>query len=286
VSALLGLALGLGLTLCASPALWPRPERLAEASVRRRWLRTMLAQAGLDRVPATAFLATAGITGVAAFAVLHATTGVVVIAVTGGALGLLAPFIVLSSRARRHRRSTRTMWPDVVDLLLSGVRAGLGLPDALGALAHSAPAPLRHGFEGFERDFRVHADFGAALDRAKERFADPTADRILETLRMAREVGGNRLGVVLRSLSAQLRTDAAIRLEVEARQSWVVGAARIGVAAPWLVLVLLATRPEAAAAYNSSEGSLMVAIGLIVTIVAYRVMLAVGRLPEPRRWFA
>ena len=74
--------------------------------------------------------------------------------------------------------------------------------------------------------------------------------------------------------------------EVEARQSWVVNAARLGVAAPWLVLVLLSTRPEAAHAYNSPAGGALVVSGLVVSVVAYRIMVRLGRLPEEPRWFA
>jgi len=90
---------------------------------------------------------------------------------------------------------------------------------------------------------------------------------------------------VLRSLAAWLRQDAAIRSEVEARQSWIVNAARLGVAAPWIILVLLASRPEAAFAYNTPAGSVVIVGGLVVSIVAYRVMIALGRLPDERRWF-
>ncbi len=90
---------------------------------------------------------------------------------------------------------------------------------------------------------------------------------------------------MLRNLAAYLRQEAAIRSEVEARQSWVVNAARLGVAAPWVVLLLLATRPEAAIAYNTAAGAALIIGGLVVSVVAYRVMLAIGRLPEERRWF-
>jgi tight adherence protein B len=127
---------------------------------------------------------------------------------------------------------------------------------------------------------------GPALDELKQTLADPVGDRVVETLRLAREVGGTELPAVLRSLAAALRADAAVRAEAEARQSWVVIAARLGVAAPWVVLLLIASRPEAAAAYNSPGGLLLVAGGLAVTVVAYRLMLALGRLPEERRWFA
>jgi tight adherence protein B len=52
------------------------------------------------------------------------------------------------------------------------------------------------------------------------------------------------------------------------------------------VLLLLASRPEAASAYNSPLGLAVLGAGLVVTIVAYRLMIALGRLPEERRWFA
>ena len=98
-------------------------------------------------------------------------------------------------------------------------------------------------------------------------------------------MGGSELTTVLRNLAAYLRQEAAIRSEVEARQSWVMNAARLGVAAPWIVLLLLASRPEAAAAYNTPAGAALVLIGLAVSVVAYRVMVAVGRIPDERRWF-
>jgi len=73
---------------------------------------------------------------------------------------------------------------------------------------------------------------------------------------------------------------------VEARQSWVVNAARLGVAAPWIILILLASRPEAALAYNSPAGVVVIASGLALSVIAYRIMIALGRLPEERRWFS
>ncbi len=91
---------------------------------------------------------------------------------------------------------------------------------------------------------------------------------------------------VLRNLSAYLRQEAAIRSEVEARQSWVRNAAKLGVAAPWVVLLLLGTRPEAAVAYNSPVGATLIVAGLAVSVIAYRIMVGIGRLPEERRWFA
>jgi tight adherence protein B len=148
------------------------------------------------------------------------------------------------------------------------------------------PSELREAFRAVGRAVDSTGLLDPAFDDLKRRLADPVADRIVETLRMAREVGGTELPAVLRALAAALRQDAAVRAEVEARQSWVVNAARLGVAAPWVVLVLLASRPEGAAAYNSPAGIALLGTGAAVSVLAYRIMVALGRLPEERRWFS
>jgi tight adherence protein B len=210
---------------------------------------------------------------------------VVPLALTAALLGLALPWAVIRFRAAARHRASRLVWPDVVDHLVSAVRAGHSLPDSIAGLAANGPPATRETFATFEQDYRATGNFGMCVTELKERIADPTADRILETLRMSREVGGSELTTVLRNLAGYLRQEAAIRSEVEARQSWVINAARLGVAAPWVVLLLLATRPEAAAAYNTSAGAMLVVVGLVVTVVAYRIMIAVGRIPEERRWF-
>ena len=180
-------------------------------------------------------------------------------------------------------RCLRDVWPEAVDNLTSAVRAGLSLPEALAQLGDRGPIELRPAFRTFAEDYRATGRFVDCLDRLKDRLADPVADRIVEALRLAREVGGSDLGRLLRTLSTFLREDARTRGELETRQCWTVNAARLAVAAPWIVLALLATRPEAVAAYDRRSGALVLGLGGLVSVVAYRVMVRVGRLPEEKR---
>ncbi|WP_207453328.1 type II secretion system F family protein [Herbiconiux sp. SYSU D00978] len=287
MTAALGLLLGLGLLLAASPFLWPRPvsgsRRPRRAGAR---LRERLVLAGLGDVGLPVLLGVTVAVALGAAALAFVLVPVLPVAAAAGVLGLAAPATVLRWRARSRRRANRLLWPDVVDHLVAGVRSGQALPDALSALAVNGPEAMRAEFALFERDWRITGDFGLAIDALKARLADPVADRLLETLRMSREVGGSELPGVLRALAGYLRADGALRAEVEARQGWVVNAARLGVAAPWIVLVLLATRPEAAAAYNSAGGVALILVGLVLSVVAYRLMLGIGRLPEEQRYFS
>ncbi|HLZ36518.1 MAG TPA: type II secretion system F family protein [Mycobacteriales bacterium] len=175
------------------------------------------------------------------------------------------------------------LWPEVFDNLASGVRAGLSLPEALTQVGVRGPETLRRPFVRFGEDYRATGRFTESVDRLKAGLADPVADRIIESLRMAREVGGSDLGRLLRTLSAFLREDARTRAELETRQGWTVNAARLALAAPWVLLGLLSLRPDAVAAYNSSAGVVVLVVGGVVSVTAYRIMVRIGRLPEERR---
>jgi tight adherence protein B len=279
----LGATLGAGLLLAASPFLWP--GRTRQRRPRSDGLRRKLALAGMPGLAPAAFIIVSALIALVFFAVAHALFGVLALSAGLAAVGGWLPWSVVSWRAATRARANRTMWPDVVEQLVSAVRSGLALPDGVAALARTAPESTKAAFAAFERDYRSSGLFAPAADRLKATLSDPVADRIIETLKMAREVGGGELVAVLKALAASLRDDAVVRAEIEARQSWTVGAARLGVAAPWLVLALLATRPEASVAYNTPMGAAVIVVGLVVSLLAYRVMLAIGRLPEERRWF-
>ncbi len=83
---------------------------------------------------------------------------------------------------------------------------------------------------------------------------------------------------LLSTLSGFLRDDARTRAELLARQSWSVNAARMAVAAPWLVLILLATQRETLQAYDTPTGTLILAVGAHLSLIAYRLMIRIGRL--------
>lgn len=278
------LLLGLGL-FCIWWSWWPRPET---KTVRRRdaWLDPIeddIAQSGIAGLT-LGRLATLAI-GIAlvVFLVTMAATAVPAIAVVFGLICGYAPIALVRSRARRRRRQLRDVWPDVVDHISSAVRAGLALPESLSQLAFRGPEELRPAFAEFAYDYRATGRFHDCLDALKERLGDPVADRLIESLRIAREVGGTDLGRLLRTLSTFLRDDARTRAELEARQSWTVNAARLALGAPWIVLAMLATRGDSLDAYRQPTGVLVLVIGAIVSGVAYRIMRRIGRLPDEVR---
>ncbi|MFK3836619.1 type II secretion system F family protein [Microbacterium sp. NPDC087868] len=280
----LGALLAAGALLCLSPWLWPAGAPKS-TTPRRGHLTRLVAEAGIGALTPRAVLTGMIAVALAAAAAAWLVSGLPVLALLAGLAAGSAPIGYLRGRRLRLRRLRRQLWPDVCDLLIASIRVGLSLPDAVGALEDSAPAMLRPAFAVFAHDVRATGRFETSLDRLKDTLADPIGDRIIETLRMARQVGGTELTGVLRALAASVRADAALRGEVEARQSWIRGAAVLGAVAPWVILGLLVMRPEGAEAYGTPEGVLVICLGAAVSTVAFRVMVRIGRLPEPRRWF-
>lgn len=282
MGALVGLGVGLGLMLVWSAfTLPPRPRR----DDRPRGARTtaLLARAGLAGVSPAGFallcLGCALVAGVAVQLVARTLPVAVVFALLGGYL----PVAIVAGRARSRQRELAEVWPEAVDNLASAVRAGMSLPDALAALGTRGPAPLQDAFARFALDYQVTGRFGDCLDRLKDRLHDPVGDRVVEGLRVAREVGGGELGRLLRNLSGYLRDEARTRSELESRQAWTVNGARLAVAAPWLVLLSMSFQPEVIGRYDSAAGVVVLAVGAGLCVLAYRLMMRLGRLPVERR---
>jgi tight adherence protein B len=273
-----GLLLGVGLFLLVVPG----APRASGPDLGRR-TRRLLADAGVRGVTPAQLVSVCVVASLVVFVAVLAVSGAIPLALAFALFAGLGPRTVLRRRGRVRSGARREAWPEAVDHLVSGVRAGLSLPEALSALGTSGPAELRPAFARFGEEHRATGSFVPCLERLGDDLADPVGDRVVEALRLAREVGGTDLGGLLRNLSRFLREDARARGEIEARQSWTVNAARVALAAPWLVLLLLATQSSTVRAYNSPAGALVLAIGGGVSYLAYRLMRRIGELPAERR---
>lgn len=277
-----GAAFGIGLLLVVRE--WSAPPIRAPRS--RSRLAALLDSAGLQRTsPRSVLLAAAG-AAAAALVLAVGLSGIWALGLIAALAAAWTPVAYLRSRAMHRQRAFADAWPAAVDHLASAVRAGLSLPEALIQLGERGPEDLREPFRRFGIDYGSSGRFVESLDLLKARLADPVGDRVVEALRIAREVGGGDLGRLLRSLSGFLRDDLRTRGELESRQSWTIGAARLAVAAPWLVLLTMSLQRDVIARFATPAGVAVLASSAVVCVVSYRVMLRLGRLPADRRILA
>lgn len=280
-----GLVLGAGV-FCVYWSFWPQSTEPKSPRARNGFMAQLhdhLNQAGYPAVTPVNIVMGSVVVFVLVFLLGTVTTRVVPIGLCFAVFAAALPITLIRMRARDRRNKLRDLWPDAVDNITSGVRAGLALPEALAQLAVHGPQELRPAFVAFAEDYRATGRFHDCLDRLKERLSDPVADRLVESLRIAREVGGSDLGKLLRTLSTFLREDSRTRSELETRQGWTVNAARLAVAAPWAVLAMLAFKGGSLSAYSSPTGWAVLGVGAALSVVAYRLMVWIGRLPDEER---
>ncbi|MBD8607801.1 type II secretion system F family protein [Aeromicrobium sp. CFBP 8757] len=286
MGALTGFMAGLGLLLVAWTITDPhwRPTRRKRRGPGR--LADLLARAGVQGIAPAQVVGLCAVAFVITAVVMTGVSGVAAIGLVFGLMAAGSPVAILRGRAQRRLREHAAVWPDAVDNLTSAVRAGLSLPEALIQLGERGPEGLRDAFVQFGRDYQATGRFHESLDLLKDRLADPVGDRVVEALRIAREVGGGDLGRMLRSLSGFLRDDLRTRGELESRQSWTVNGARLAVAAPWLVLLLMCLQGEVVQRFATGVGLVVLVTGAGLCVTAYRLMMWIGRLPTERRILA
>ncbi len=139
MGALLGLLLGLGLLLVwRSGPRRPPPLRSRGPTWHVR-TSDLLAQAGIEGVtPRQLAGASAGL-AVVAFVLVLGTSQVPIIAMLFGVFAGLLPLLLVRRRRAQRTHELREVWPEAVDNLASGVRAGLSLPEALTQLGARGP---------------------------------------------------------------------------------------------------------------------------------------------------
>jgi len=286
MGALIGFMAGLGIVLVVWTFAEPRWRPARRTTPRPNALSDLLARAGVQGIAPAQLVGLCAIAFVVAAVVMTGVSGVAAIGLVFGLMAAGLPIAVLRGRAAKRLREHAAVWPDAVDNLTSAVRAGLSLPEALIQLGERGPEGLRDAFVQFGRDYQATGRFHESLDLLKDRLADPVGDRVVEALRIAREVGGGDLGRMLRSLSGFLRDDLRTRGELESRQSWTVNGARLAVAAPWLVLLLMCLQGDVVERFATGTGLVVLLGGAALCLVAYRLMMWIGRLPTERRILA
>lgn len=249
------------------------------------WLKSTLQSAGFGAIGLPVFAALSLIvSGFVAYAA-YQIVSIPVFAVSAAVSFLGLVLEVLTAKAKSRRRTLAKVWPEVIDSLVSAASSGLSATESLIELAEVGPAVLRPHFHAFAQNLTDGASPAKALSLLKQNLGDVHADRLIELIAIANSAGGAGYHEALRTQATLTRHDLALWGEIESKQGWVAGTAKIAVAAPWLIVLMLSSRTENAAAYASETGTLVLSVGLLVSIFAYRLIQILGSISRPRRIF-
>ena len=201
-------------------------------------LAVRLAQAGLFWSKRQFFLLSAGI-GVVMFLLgLFTGGGIPVAAALGfaGALGL--PRWLLSYLKKRRENKFLDAFPDAVDIIVRGVKAGLPLLDCLKVITIDAPEPVKSEFRAIVETQAIGMLLGDACGKLYEQMPVPEANFFGIVIAIQQRSGGN-LAEALGNLSRVLRDRKKMKAKIQAMSMEAKASASIIGALPVAVMTMV-----------------------------------------------
>jgi len=205
---------------------------------KRAPLSVRLTQAGLNWSKRR-FMITAAALGVGAFL----GTGILGLGLlpalgVGFAAGCGLPMWVLSFLKKRREAKFLAAFPDAVDVIVRGIKAGLPLLDSLKLIATDAQEPVRSEFRSMIETQTIGMPIGEAALKLYESMQVPEANFFGIVVSIQQRAGGN-LSEALGNLSRVLRDRKKMKAKIQAMSSEAKASAAIIGALPIAVMMLV-----------------------------------------------
>jgi len=212
--------------------------------VKRPPLSVRINQAGLS-LTKQQFMIGAGVLGVVGFLVaLIASGDLLVAAAISFAAGGGLPLWILSFLRKRRYAKFLMNFPDAVDIIVRGIKAGLPLLDSMRVIVNDSPEPIKSEFRGIIETQAIGMPLGEACGKLYERIPLAEANFFAIVVAIQQKAGGN-LAEALSNLSRVLRDRKKMQGKIKAMsQEAKASAAIIGSLPLVVMLVVYLTSPD------------------------------------------
>ena len=220
-----------------------------------------------------------------AFVLVDILTGSGVLAMPIALIAFAAPTFRDRRRNARLRLELINSWPEILDIMISGLHSGLSIAETIHGLADRGPEATRELFAECREELFSSGDLSRVFRLIKFHFNDAMADQVCEVLDFARSTGSRDTTLTLRTLGEYIRSEIALREEIRVKHGWIRNSAAVASVAPWILLAVLSLQPNTIRAYSSGAGVLVLMVGVGMCSAAFLWMNRVGRMPEIPRVF-
>ncbi len=201
-------------------------------------LSVRIARAGLSWSKRQYFIVS-GMIGAVMFALgMLSGAGIIVGVVLGGAGALTFPRWLLSFLKKRRETKFLQSFPDAVDIIVRGVKAGLPLLDCLKMITMEAPEPTKSEFRAIVETQAIGMPLGDACGKLYEHMPLPEANFFGIVISIQQRSGGN-LAEALGNLSRVLRDRKKMKAKIQAMSQEAKASASIIGALPIAVMTLV-----------------------------------------------
>ena len=201
-------------------------------------LSVRIAQSGMSWSKRQFFMISAAIGG-AMFVLGLLTGGGLAVAGTLGVAGAFGlPRWILSFLKKRREAKFLTAFPDAVDIIVRGVKAGLPLLDCMKMITIESPEPVKSEFRAIVETQAIGMPLGEACGKLYEQMPVPEANFFGIVVSIQQRSGGN-LAEALGNLSRVLRDRKKMKAKIQAMSQEAKASAGIIGALPIAVMTMV-----------------------------------------------
>ncbi len=199
-------------------------------------------------------------------------------ATIGVTIGIVMPIVYLRGQQAKRLKKFNDQLPDMLNLMVNGLRAGYSTMQAMEAVSKEMPPPICDEFRRVVQEMQLGLPMDKALDNLVRRIPSEDLDFVVTAVNVQREVGGP-LAEILDTISFTIRERIRIKGEIRVMTSQVVMSGRILSAVPFVVFVLLwFINQEYMGEFfkNIACGGVALVTGIIMIAVGYFVMMKIA----------
>ncbi|MCW2306520.1 type II secretion system F family protein [Rhodobium gokarnense] len=251
-------------------------EQAQKAKAKKRagpGLKVRLRQAGLNWSK-TKFYIISAICGVVFFIGAKMLGAPIFVAAGLGIVGFLGfPNWLIKFIRKRREKKFLNEFPNAVDVIVRGVKAGLPLGDCLGIIARESQEPVRTEFQRILETQRMGIPLSEAVQKLPENMPLTEANFFAIVISIQQQAGGN-LSEALSNLSKVLRDRKKLKGKIVAMSQEAKASAAIIGSLPIIVmaLVYLTTPAYIAILFNETIGNIVLGISALWMFIGIMVM--------------
>jgi tight adherence protein B len=129
--------------------------------------------------------------------------------------GIFIPRFVVSYQQGKRLAKFNDQLPDMLNLMVNGLRTGFSAMQAMEAVSRELPSPISDEFRRVVQEMQLGVPMEGALDNLQRRIASDDLDLAITAINIQREVGGN-LAEILDTIAYTVRERIRIHGEVRA----------------------------------------------------------------------
>jgi len=132
----------------------------------------------------------------------------------GAVAGFFFPRMYINRQKSRRLKRFNEQLPDMINLMVNGLRAGYSTMQAMEAVSKEMPAPICDEFRRVVQEMQLGIPMEVSLDNLLRRIPSQDLDFMVTAINVQREVGGN-LSEILDTISFTIRERIRIKGDIQ-----------------------------------------------------------------------